>query len=299
MPMRPASSSLQKPLLPIEETTQVQAERGPRTTFKEKALFFLIGPRDPKAGIFEPLKNEFFLGWIICFAQVPESVAFAYLANVDPAIALHSAWMVGFICSVFGGRPAMVNGATGAFAAIIKTFIDEPKGDAKNGEGVEFLFPSVLVAGFVMTLMWAFRLGKFISLIPTTVMIGFCNGLAIVIGLAQLHSFQDKDTHEWVTGTELLWMLVITFTSMVVMEFVPKIPLRITRVVPSSILSIATSIVIEFAVVRNLGSETKTIGDISPFSSEMRSIKPFFLNDDYSTMPPFCVCVCVCVWLWL
>lgn len=89
----------------------------------------------------EYVVREVLLGVTICFAQIPESVAFAFMANIKPPIALHAAWVVGFICSAFGGRPGMVNGATGAFAAIVGTFIP-PAGTGNNGPGVELLFPS-------------------------------------------------------------------------------------------------------------------------------------------------------------
>merc|ERR1719163_2749424 len=88
--------------------------------------------------------KEVMLGFTICFAQIPESVAFAFLANVKPPVGLHAAWIVGLICTLFGGRPGMIYGATGAFAAIISTFLPEPKESGGNGEGVELLFPSVI-----------------------------------------------------------------------------------------------------------------------------------------------------------
>merc|ERR1719395_434071 len=97
----------------------------------------------------EYVSREAMLGVTIAFAQIPESVAFAFLANVKPPVALHAAWMVGLICSLFGGRPGMVNGATGAFAAIISTFLPE------SGEGIEYLFPSVILAGIFMAVAMA------------------------------------------------------------------------------------------------------------------------------------------------
>merc|ERR1719271_1662161 len=129
----------------------------------------------------EYVTREVLLGVTIAFAQIPESVAFAFLANVKPPVALHAAWMVGLISSAFGGRPGMVNGATGAFAAIISTFLPEPKEEGGNGEGVELLFPSVMFAGVFMIIAAFLRLEKFILLLPSPVMMGFCNGLAIVI----------------------------------------------------------------------------------------------------------------------
>ncbi|CAJ1438663.1 unnamed protein product [Effrenium voratum] len=223
--------------------------------------------------------REVLLGVTICFAQIPESVAFAFMANIKPPIALHAAWIVGFICSAFGGRPGMVNGATGAFAAIVGTFIP-PAGTGNNGPGVELLFPSVMLAGLLMMVVSVTKLSRFITLLPSPVMLGFCNGLAIVIGNAQLHPFTNPETHHWKEGAEMIWMLVICFSSMAVMEFLPKIPLKVFKVIPSSLLAIITAIVIEFAIVRNTGSRTDTIRDVSEFTVETAFPIPFFVSTD-------------------
>lgn len=103
----------------------------------------------------EFIKTEVLLGITICFAQVPESVAFAFMAHIKPPVALHAAWIVGLICTLLGGRSGMVNGAEGAFAAIISTLVTEPEVKGQNGEGIELLFPSVMTAGAFMLLIWA------------------------------------------------------------------------------------------------------------------------------------------------
>jgi len=223
--------------------------------------------------------REVLLGTTICFAQIPESVAFAFMANIKPPIALHAAWMVGLICSVFGGRPGMVNGATGAFAAIVGTFIPNA-GTGQNGPGVELLFPSVMFAGALMLLVSFFNLSRYITLLPAPVMIGFCNGLAIVIGLAQLHPFKDPVTHGWKTGPEMLWMVIICMTAMLTMEFLPKVPLKIFKVVPSSLMAIIFAILIEFAIVRPMGHRTDVIRDVSEFTSDTAFPIPFFVSTD-------------------
>ncbi|KAK3251244.1 hypothetical protein CYMTET_39413 [Cymbomonas tetramitiformis] len=233
------------------------------------------------------VRQELFCGVVICFAQVPESVAFAYLANVEPHVALHAAWMVGLICSFFGGRPGMVNGATGAFAAIIQTFVKDV--DSDEDSGVEYLFPSVIVAGLLMLIVWSLEWYKFIVMVPATVMIGFCNGLAIVIGLAQLHPFQDEDTHDWLGGSELGWMILIMLSAMITMEFMGKVPDNVHGVplgwlksIPSSLMAIIVSIILEFVVVRAAaGDKTKTIKDVSEFTEDTAFPYPFFLDNAY------------------
>lgn len=248
-------------------------------------------------------KNELLLGLIIACAQIPESVAFAFLANVDPSIAIHSAWVMGLICGLFGGRPAMINGATGAFAAIISTFVKEPSTTGRSGDGVEVLFLSVILAGVFMLMAFILNLGRFVRIISYPIMLGFCNGLAIVIGISQLHPFSytcpgsyrcPNDTnltgdghHHYIAGADLAWMIGIVLISMVVMEFVPRIPHRAAKLVPSSLLAILVAILVEFTIVRAVaGNRTDTIGDVAPFSSETRFPVPFFLdNSRYKPLP--------------
>jgi len=193
--------------------------------------------------------REVLLGIIICFAQVPESIAFAYMAHVRPPVAMHAAWVIGLVCGIFGGRPGMVNGATGAFAAIINTFLSKPDDPGGNAKEIELLFPSVMMAGVFMMVIWALGLERLLKTIPQPVMLGFCNGLAWVIGLAQVHPFHQACPEKapepgeqeqrrrlspfdalqpecgWRQGPDLLWMLFIAFVAMVIMEYFPKIPL--------------------------------------------------------------------------
>ena len=112
------------------------------------------------------LVRETMLGVVICFAQIPESIAFALMAHVRPPVALHSAWIVGLICGLFGGRPGMVNGATGAFAAVIATFLPAPSAPGANSAAIELLFPSVMCGGVLMLVVWLLRLDRFVTMLP-------------------------------------------------------------------------------------------------------------------------------------
>ena len=255
----------------------------------------------------EFLKTEILLGITICFAQVPESVAFAFMAHIKPPVALHAAWVVGLICTLFGGRSGMVNGAEGAFAAIIGAMVAVPEIQGQNGEGIELLFPSVMTAGLFMLIIWAVGGDRFIVLMASSIMDGFCCGLAIVIGLSQLHPFQighGAEKHWRPADDPTTWfMVLIMMCSMLTMEFVPKLKFKGAKLIPSSLLAIIVAIVIEYAVVRNINCDashvdsegshsdhnatgtykcaTDVIGDVTPF--QFTSPYPFFLNDDYLT----------------
>ena len=220
--------------------------------------------------------REVLLGIIICFAQVPESIAFAYMAHVRPPVAMHAAWVVGLICGLFGGRPGMVNGATGAFAAIINTFLSKPEDPGGNAKEIELLFPSVMMAGVFMMLVWALGLNRLLNSMPSPVMIGFCNGLATVIGLAQIHPFHEHpdaceegpafDTGEaptgrrrlgpfdalnpecgWRHGGTLFWMLLIAAVAMAIMEYFPKLPMPARPVGRGNVVLYAWYVLIGFS----------------------------------------------------
>lgn len=215
------------------------------------------------------------------FCPNSRSVAFAFMANVGPMIALHAAWIIGLFSSVFGGRPGMIHGATGAKAAVIATFVpcNEDASCSFEDHKIEFLFLAVILCGVLNALFGFFRLSKLMQLIPTPVMIGFCNGLAIVIGLAQIHTFQHN--REFVHGWEAFWMVVICFVAMLVMELWPRIPV-IGKWLPSTLISILLAVLIEFVIVRMaFGHQTRTIRHVAPNLADGKYPLPFFLNSNY------------------
>jgi len=227
------------------------------------------------------VKTEVLIGIIIFLSQLPESVAFAFLASMTPPTALHSAWIIGFITSAFGGRPGMISGAAGARATIIGSFLGTPDRVGQNGEGVEIVFPSVIISGGFMLLIWATKFYRYTKLIPESVLVGFLNGLGLLIILSQVYTFRNDDDTEWRTGAELGWMLLITFVSWATMEFTPKLPCRFSSLVPSSLLALVMGAIVEFALVRPLGARTDTIGDVAEFTPENAYPVPFMIDPQY------------------
>jgi len=138
-------------------------------------------------------KNDILSGLTVALALVPEAVAFAFVAGVDPLVGLYAAFMIGLVTSVFGGRPGMISGATGALAVVMVSLVAEGNAMGEAGEslGLYYLFATVILMGIIQMLAGIFKLGKFVRLIPHPVMMGFVNGLAIVIFLSQLNMFPD------------------------------------------------------------------------------------------------------------
>ncbi len=198
-------------------------------------------------------KNDILSGLTVALALVPEAVAFAFVAGVQPLVGLYAAFMVGLITAVIGGRPGMISGATGALAVVMVSLVAQ--------HGVEYLFATVVLMGLIQIMVGALRLGKFIRIVPHPVMLGFVNGLAIVIFLAQLNNFKLKDANghlQWLSGDALWIMLGLVALTMAIIHFLPKL----TKAVPSSLVAI---IVISLAVIF-LGMDSRTVGDLASIS---------------------------------
>lgn len=183
-------------------------------------------------------KNDILSGITVALALVPEAVAFAFVAGVDPLVGLYAAFMIGFITSIFGGRPGMISGATGALAVVMVTLVAKGNDMGMDGEnlGLYYLFATVILMGFIQMLAGVFKLGKFVRLIPHPVMMGFVNGLAIVIFLSQLGMFKEFIGGEkiWMQGTQLWTMVGLVVLTMGIMFGLPKL----TKKIPEALLAI-------------------------------------------------------------
>lgn len=182
---------------------------------------------------------EILAGLTVALALVPEAVAFAFVAGVEPLTGLYAAFIVGLITALFGGRPGMISGATGALAVVMVTLVAV--------HGIEYLFATVILMGILQIVAGVFRLGKFIRMVPHPVMLGFVNGLAIVIGLAQLKQFQTitaSGQTEWMNGPELIITLLLVALTMFTIWFTPKIVKSFPA--PLAAIGITTAVVILF-----------------------------------------------------
>ena len=224
-------------------------------------------------------KDDILSGLTVALALVPEAVAFSLIAHVSPLIGLYTAFIIGLITSILGGRPGMISGATGAIAVVVVSLV--------ASHGVEYLFVAVVLMGLIQVLIGILKLGKFIRLVPHPVIYGFVNGLAIVIFMAQLDQLKSTDAAgnmHWLTGTPLLIMLGFILLTMAIIHFLPKI----TKAVPSSL----AAILLVTAIIIGLNIPTKSVGDIAsiagglpqlhfpqvPFSFEtLRIIFPYSL----------------------
>lgn len=188
------------------------------------------------------VKSDVLSGITVALALVPEAVAFAFVAGVDPLVGLYAAFIIGLITSIFGGRPGMISGATGALAVVMVSLV--AKGNAMGAPdenlGLYYLFATVILMGVIQMLAGVLKLGKFVRLIPHPVMMGFVNGLAIVIFLSQLGMFKKTIDGEkvWLQGTELYLMGGLVALTMIIMLGLPKI--KIAKNLPEALIAILT-----------------------------------------------------------
>lgn len=195
------------------------------------------------------VKDDVLSGLTVALALVPEAVAFAFVAGVSPIVGLYGAFMMGLITSIFGGRPGMISGATGAMAVVMVHLVSE--GNVLGGNdsaGLQYLFATLVLTGIIQISAGALRLGKFVRMIPHSVMMGFVNGLAIVIFLSQLGMFKSEG--EWIENEALYIMIGLVLLTMAIMYFLPKL----TKKIPAALTAIV--IVSLIVIFGNIGTET-------------------------------------------
>ena len=211
------------------------------------------------------IKIELLSGLTVALALVPEAVAFAFVAGVHPLVGLYAAFIVGLVTALIGGRPGMISGATGALAVVMVSLVAQ--------HGVEYLFATVVLMGILQLAAGVFRFGKFIRLVPHPVMLGFVNGLAIVIFMAQLTQFQVPGTAEvsghgmsggeWMSGWPLALMLALVGLTMAIIWLLPKF----TKIIPAPLAGIG----IVAAVVIGFGLDVPRVGDLASIQGGLPS----------------------------
>ena len=202
-----------------------------------------------RAEWFPNIQKNFLAGLTTSFALVPECIAFALVAQLNPLMGLYGAFIICALTAIFGGRPGMISGAAGSMAVVIVALVAQ--------HGVQYLLATVVLSGILMALFGILRLGKLIRMVPHPVMLGFVNGLAIVIAMAQLEHFRQATPQgeTWLQGTPLLVMGALVALTMVIVYVLP----RITKAVPPALVAIlGVGVLSHF-----LNLPTRTLGDLA------------------------------------
>ncbi|ARN71631.1 sulfate permease [Nonlabens tegetincola] len=241
-------------------------------------------------------KNDILAGITVSLAMIPEVVAFAFVAGIDPLVALSGAFIIGLITALFGGRPGLISGAAGAVAVIFVDLIikGHEKGMAFENPvenmGFYYLFATVILMGIIQIGAGVFKIGKFVRLIPHPVMMGFVNGLAVVIFIAQVKMFSHKNpvvgedgvtryVSTYMQGTELWTMIALVLLTMGIIWLLPKL----TKKIPAAL----TAIIVTTAVVVISGMEVSTVGSyiIEGGGTGLKGELPTFNTDLWSNLP--------------
>ena len=228
-------------------------------------------------------KNDIISGLTVALALVPEAVAFAFVAGVEPLVGLYAAFMIGLITSIFGGRPGMISGATGALAVVMVSLVatGNSMGAAEDNLGLYYLFATVILMGTIQTAIGLLKLGKFVRLIPHSVMMGFVNGLAIVIFLSQLGMFKKvvDGNSQWLQGIDLLMMIGLVLLTMGIMFFLPKL----NKNLPEALIAIG----VVTAIVLLSDMNVATVGSfiIDGGGTGLEGGLPQFQTDIFTKIP--------------
>jgi len=216
-----------------------------------KSISFNAKNYIPKDGASISLfRIEVLAGLTVALALVPEAIAFAFVAGVTPLSGLYAAFIVGLITALFGGRPGMISGATGALAVVMVALVAD--------HGVQYLFATVILMGILQLTAGVFKLGKFIRMVPQSVMLGFVNGLAIVIGISQLSQFKTINSlgeSIWISGDTLMYSIIFVVLTMFIIWVLPKI----TKVLPSTLVGILFTTIL----VLTLKIDIPSVGDLA------------------------------------
>jgi len=216
-----------------------------------KSIGFNAKDYVPKEGAsFSLFRTEILSGLTVALALVPEAIAFAFVAGVSPLSGLYAAFIVGIITALVGGRPGMISGATGALAVVMVALVMD--------HGAQYLFATVVLMGVIQLIAGIFKLGKFIRMVPQPVMLGFVNGLAIVIGISQISQFKTVDSigqSVWITGDTLIYSIGFVVLTMSVIWLLPKL----TKVLPATLVAIlfTTILVLAFKI------DIPSVGDLA------------------------------------
>lgn len=201
-------------------------------------------------------KTEVLSGLTVALSLVPSSIAFSMIAGFSPLIGLYTSFIMGVVAIFAGGRPGMITASAGAIAVIFVGLIKDLKElypSIEDGTVLNYVFLTVIIGGILQVLFGVLRLGKFMRLIPHSVLFGFLNGLAIIIFTSQFDNFKVKETGELLPTLEFSLLLGFSILTMVFIWLFPKI----TKAIPASL----AAIIVVSTIILGIGIDTKSVAD--------------------------------------
>ncbi|OUQ87818.1 sodium-independent anion transporter [Brevibacillus brevis] len=192
---------------------------------------------------FSNVRADMLAGMTVALALIPEAIAFSIIAGVDPMVGLYASFCIAVTIAFVGGRPGMISAATGAMALLMITLVKE--------HGIEYLFAATVLTGILQLVLGACKIGRLMTFVPHTVVLGFVNALAILIFMAQLPHFIGAS---WV-------MYVMLAGTLAIIYLLP----RLTKAVPSALVAIIVMTVISIWA----GLDVRTVGDMGEITRQL------------------------------
>lgn len=211
----------------------------------------------------EKFMTDLMAGIIVGIVALPLAIAFGIASGVSPEKGLITAIIGGFIVSLLGGSKVQIGGPTGAFIVIVYGIIQD--------FGIEGLAIATVLAGVMLLLMGALRLGTVIKFIPYPIVVGFTSGIAVTIFTTQMKDLFGLTMAEvpadfiskWIAyagafHTMNPWSLGVGIVSIVIIALSP----RLTRKIPGSLIAIIIMTVVAYILREHAGiTSIETIGD--------------------------------------
>lgn len=226
---------------------------------------------------FTTLLCQVVLGVSVFSTTIFETVFFAFMAEVRIPMALHAAWVVGITVSLFGQDPGVMGGSTAAMAATVGELLSSRR-IGEIGDGIELLVPSTVLAGFLMAVTSFTILSQLAVLLPVPVMMGFHNGVAVLMAVTITDVFRVPGTESFREGPELTAMIIMCLACALIREILPRIPPSIMRVIPSTLIAVIVATVVEHSLLRPNGIETPVLKDLVELEHKHALPIPFFLE---------------------
>jgi SulP family sulfate permease len=174
-------------------------------------------------------RTELLSGITVAFALIPEALAYSILAGLSPLTGVYTSFVIGLSVTLLGTRPGMISGVTGAVAVIMVS--------PGHSDGAEYVYTIVVLAGVLQVIAGLLRAGRLTFFLTPPVMIGFMNGLAILLFLSQMAQFRYPDAAgmaHWLSLKKLWLPLLLTMSSVAIVVVFP----RFIKVIPSSLVAI-------------------------------------------------------------
>lgn len=202
---------------------------------------------------FGNVRADILSGIVVALALIPESIAFSIIAGVDPKVGLYASFCIATVIAFVGGRSGMISAATGAMALLMVTLVKE--------HGLQYLMAATVLTGVLQILAGYLKLGRLMSFVSRTVVIGFVNALAILIFMAQLPELTNVTWHVY----------ALTAAGLGIIYLFPYLPV-VGKIIPSALVTI----IVLTAVTVLFGIDVRTVGDMGSLPDTL----PIFLWPD-------------------